>query len=141
VGADGIPAVGVAVGAFAGEHGLGIVQAVVDADEGVARGVVAVDLPGAAEERVVVPALAILGLVVDGAALDLDFADRVGALVVRHVVQRLEEAELDEREERELLGPLRPVADGDLPDLEVFLGGTNMSCSTSTPSLRPVMRE
>ena len=97
-------------------------QAVVDADELVARGVVAVDLPCAAEERVVVAALAVLGLVVDCAALDLDFADRVGALVVRHVVQCFEEAELDVRKETQLLGLLGLVADGDFPDLEILAG-------------------
>ena len=120
--ADRVPAVGVAVRALAGEDRLGIVQPVVDAHEGVPRGVVPVDRARAAEERVVVPALAVLGLVVDRRALDLDLADRVGALVVRHVVQRLEEAELDEGEEGEPLGGLRRVADGDLPDLQVLVG-------------------
>ena len=63
--ADGVPAVCDAAGGAAGERHCRLVQAVVDADEGVARGVEAVDLPRAAEQRHVVAALAVLGRVVD----------------------------------------------------------------------------
>jgi hypothetical protein len=115
--ADGIPAEGLAVRALAGEGDLGIVQPLVDADESVAAGVVAIDGTGAREQRVVVAALAIFGLVVNRATVDLDLADRVGALQVVHVVGRLEQAELLEGEDLGLLRDLRLVADRDLPQL------------------------
>ena len=93
------------------------------ADEGVARRVEARDLPGAGEERVVVAALAKLGRVVDGGPLDLHLADRVRALEVRHVVERLVEAELDEREQRQVLRPPAAIAHGRAPHLDVLARG------------------
>ena len=48
-----------------------------------------------------VAALAVLGLVVDGRAVDLDLADAVVALEVGRVVVGVPEAELDEGEELE----------------------------------------
>jgi hypothetical protein len=52
-------------------------------------------------------------------ALDVHLADRVRALVVAEVVQRLVEAELDVREETEILRLAARVADGRPPDLDV----------------------
>ena len=109
-----------AAGGGAGEWHRGLVQAVVDADEGVAGGVEARDLSAAAEEHEVVSALSVLARVVDRRPLDLDLADRVGALEVRHVVQGLVEAELDVGEERQLLRRWRGVANGRLPELGAF---------------------
>ena len=105
--ADRVPAVRDARLRRAGERHGSLVQPVVHADEGIARGVEARDLARAAEERVVVAALAVLCRVEDRRAFDLDLADRVRALEVRHVVQRLVEAELDEGEERQLLALAR----------------------------------
>ena len=45
--------------------------------------------------------LAVLGLVIDDAVLDLDLADRVVALEVRRVVLCVPEAELDGAEQRQ----------------------------------------
>ena len=120
---DRVPAVRDAPARRSLERDRGLVQPVVDADERVARGVEAGDLARAPEHRVVVAPLAVLGGVVDRRALDLDLADRVRALEVRHVVQRLVEAELDVREEPELLPLAAPVADGRLPDLGVLADG------------------
>ena len=92
------------------------------ADKRIPRGVVGVDLARAPEERVVVPAFPILGLVIDGRTLDFHLADRVGALVVRHVIQRFVEAELDKRKEGELLGLPGLVPHRDLPHFDVLLG-------------------
>ena len=49
VGADGIPTIGVAVGRLARADRLWLVNAIVDADEGVAAGVEAIDGTGAGE--------------------------------------------------------------------------------------------
>ncbi len=119
---DRVPAVRDAAMGRARERHRRLVQAVVHADEGIARRVEAVDLARAAEEHVVISALAVLRRVVDRRALDLDLADRVRALVVREVVQRLVEAELDVGEERQLLRRAPDVADRRLPDLRVLAG-------------------
>ena len=66
--------------------------------------------------------LAVLGLVVDRAAVDLDFADRVRALVVGHVVERFEEAELLAGKELRRFALCRLVAHRHLPDFEVLAG-------------------
>jgi hypothetical protein len=120
--ADGVPAKGLAVRALAGKGNLGVVQALVDAHEGVAAGVETVHRTRAREQRVVVAALAVFGLVVNRAAVDLDLADRVGALQVVHVVGRVEQAELLETEDLGLLGDLRLVANRDLPQLQILAG-------------------
>ncbi len=115
--ADRVPAVRDAPLRGARERDARLVEAVVDADEGVARGVEAGRLARAREERVVAASLAELGGVVDRRALDLHLADRPGALEVRHVVQRLVEAELDVRVELQLLRRRARVADRRLPEL------------------------
>ncbi len=84
-------------------HG-GLVEAVAVAEEGVAVRVEARDGRVDAVDRVVVAPLAVFGLVVDRAVLDLDLADREVALVVRLVVLGVPQAELDEAEQRERLG-------------------------------------
>ena len=115
--ADRVPAVRDAAVREPAERHRRLVQAVVHADEDVARRVEAARLPRAPEDGVVVPPLSILGRVVDGRALDLDLADRVRALEVRHVVQRLVEAELDVGEQRHVLHGRTRVSDRRLPDL------------------------
>ena len=122
--ADRVPAVGDAAGRAAGERHARLVQALVDADERVARGVEAVDGPRAGEQRPVVAPLARTGRVQDPRAvrLDLDLADRVRPLEVRRVGERVVEAELDVREQAQLLRRVRQVADGRPPHLDVLAG-------------------
>ena len=124
VGADRVPAVRDAPGRSPGARNRRLVQSVVDTDERVARGVEACDVARAAEERHVRAPGAVLRRVEDrrAAALDLYLADRVGALEVRHVVERLVEAELDVGEEAKLLCRRAGVADGRPPDLDVGPG-------------------
>src|SRR5262245_60401991 len=121
--ADGVPAEGDGIRGLSAERHTGFMQALVDADKGVAAGVEAADLAGAGEEGVVAEALAVFGLVVDGPAFHLHLADGVGALVVGHVVERFEEAELLIGEELEPLFLAAPVAEGDLPELQIFPAG------------------
>ncbi len=66
--------------------------------------------------------LAVLGLVVDRPALDLDFADRPGALVIGHIVQGLVKTKLLIREEPRGLAFAGLVADRDFPDFLVPTG-------------------
>ena len=105
------------------ERDARLVQAVVGPDEGVAGGVEAVRLTGAREQRVVAASLPVLGRVVDRRALDLDLADRVRALEIRHVVEGLVEAELDVGVELQLLRQRAGVANGRLPELGRLAGG------------------
>ena len=94
------------------------VPAAVRAEERVARGVEAGRPVGAGEVGEMVASLAVLGLVVDDAVLDLDLADRVVALEVRRVVLRVPQAELDRAEQRQA-GRRRPlVRHARPPDLE-----------------------
>ena len=131
MGAYGVPARRDRVRAFPREGDPGLVEALVDAHEGVAIRVEAGYRPGAGEEAVVAPPLAVFGLVEDAgpAALgpveggDLDLADGPGALVVGHVVEGLVEAELLEGEKLGLFPLPRKVRDTDLPDLLVPSGG------------------
>ena len=107
------------VARLAFRHHLRLAEAVPEAEEALAVGVEALHLRVHRVERVVVAALAVLGLVVDRAALDLDLADREVALVVRLVVRGVPEAELDEREELHALLLLRAVGERDAVDLGV----------------------
>ncbi len=122
--ANRVPAVRDASGGAAGERHRGLVQPVMGADEGIARRVEAGDVPRAAEQRHMVPPLAELRRVEDrrSRALDVDLPDRVRALEVRHVVQRLVEAELDVGEEAHLLRSAARVAHGRPPHLDVVAG-------------------
>ncbi len=118
--ADRVPAVRDAAMGEPAERHRRLVQAVVHADEDVAGRVEPARLARAAEDGVVVPPLSILGCVIDGRALDLDLADRIRALEVRHVVQRFVEAELDVGEERHVLRGRPGVANRRLPDLRAL---------------------
>ena len=120
VGADRIPAVRDAVRAGPGENGHRVVEPVVHADIRVARSVEPIGQPRAAEARVMVAPLAEFGLVKNERSLDFDLADRIRPLVVRHVVQRLEQAELDEGKQLHAFLGGRLVADRGLPDFGGF---------------------
>ena len=113
LGRDRLPAVGRAARAAFAEDGLRPRRAAVDADKGVAGGVEAVGRPVGPEDGVVVAPLAVLGLVIDRRAADLDLAGGVVALEVRGVVHRIPEAELHIGEETQLFFRVCVVADGD----------------------------
>jgi len=66
----------------------------------------------------VVAALPVLGLVVDDAVGDLDFAGGVVALVIGGVVLRVPEGELDGREDGDLGRVFPVVGDRQPPDLK-----------------------
>ena len=66
-----------------------------------------------------VAALAVLGLMVDGAAHDLHFAGGEVALEVRHVVLCVPKAELDERRQNDILGRVGIIAQRHLMHLGV----------------------
>ena len=95
--ADRLPAVGDRAGGRAALHGQRPVPAAVRPEERVAVGVEARRALRAGEEGEVVAPLAVLGLVVDHAVLDLDLAGREVALVVGRVVVGVPQAELDDQ--------------------------------------------
>ena len=104
VAGDGRKAAGDAVVALVGGGHVRLAEAVVVAQEGRAVGVEAVDLGVHRVHGEVVAALAVLGLVVDGAALDLDLAGGEVALEVGGVVLGVPQAELHEAVKRHVLG-------------------------------------
>ena len=67
---------------------------------------------GAGEVGEVIAALAVFGFVVDHAILDLHLRDVEVALVVRRVVLRVPQTELDQREERQIGGRIALIGDG-----------------------------
>ena len=97
------PAVGNAAGAVPGADGLRVCRAAVHAAEGIPGGVKAVHRAVCPEHGVVVAALAVLGLVVDDAALYLHFTGGVVALEVGAVVHGIPQAELHIAEQIQLL--------------------------------------
>ena len=146
--ADGRPAVGDGVGRLAALDDHRVVPAAVGAEEGLALGVEAdqrgltvlvcrqtisrrVDIvcrrirtvsPRSSrtrEIREVIAPLAVLGLVVDHAAVDLDLAGVEVALEVGLVVPGVPQVELHGREQRQLGRGLTPVGHAQPPDLQV----------------------
>ena len=117
--AAGRPAVGDRAGRGAPFHDHGPVKAAVRPEEGLTLRVEAGQRLGAGEIGEMVAALAVLGLVVDDAPLDLDLADVVIALEVGGVVLRVPQAELDRREDRQIDGFFAVVGEPEPPDLEV----------------------
>jgi hypothetical protein len=73
-------------------------------------------------EREVVAALAVFGLVIDGAAGDFDLAGAEITLEVGLIVVGVPQTELDEREQLQLLRFVALVAQGDLVDLARLAG-------------------
>ena len=117
--ADGRPAAGHGVAACALKDGVRMVKAVERTQEAVAVGVKALDGRVDGVDGVVVAALAVFGLVVDGAALDLHFARGEVALEVGGIVLRVPQAELHEAEQGNLLVPRRAVFQFNLRDQRV----------------------
>ena len=123
VGADGSPAVGHAVGAVPCLDGFGFCRAAVHAAEGVAAGVEAGDRSVGPEHSVVVAALAVLGLVVDGAAHHLHLAGGEVALEVGAVVHGIPQAELHIAEHIQRAGGVRLVLQRQAVDLARIAAG------------------
>jgi len=69
-----------------------------------------------------IAAFAVLGLVVDDAVFNLNFADAEVALEVGHVVVGVPQAEFHVGEQRQIGGDLAAIGDGQLPDFQVFAG-------------------
>ena len=89
---DRAPAVGKAVAWLAFHHSLRLGKLVVESDEALAVGIVALNLGIDGVESIVVAALAVFGLVIDGRAFYLHFARREVALEVLHVGGSIPEA-------------------------------------------------
>jgi hypothetical protein len=100
----------------------GPVPAPVRAEERLALRVEPGQRLGTGEVDEVVPALPVLGLVIDHAVRHLDLADRVVALEVRGVVPRVPQAELHGAEQGERRGRRPPVGEAGPPDLERLAG-------------------
>ena len=96
MGSDRRPAVGEGVVSLAVQDSLRVVEAVVQADEGIAVGIVAVDGIVNGVECEVVAAVAVFGLVVDGRAHYLNTAGGEVSLEVGAVVLSVPEAPLCE---------------------------------------------
>ncbi len=117
VGTDGCPAACHGVLGLACENNVGLAETVVETKEGLTVGVEAADRSVDGEDRVVVAALAVLGLVVDGAADDLNLADGEVSLEVGHIIVSIPQTELNKAEELDLLCGVSGVGQGDLVEL------------------------
>ena len=113
-----LPAVSDRVRQVAALDGQRFAPIAVRPEESVALGIEAGQRLGAGEVGEVIAALAVLGLVIDHAVFDLDLAGAVVALVVRGVVPRIPQRELDAREQIERSRLVALVDDLGLPDLE-----------------------
>ncbi len=104
-------------------HRQRTVPAAVRAEEGVAVGVEAGELGGAGEEGKVVAPLAVLGPVVDDAAVHLHLAGREVALKIGGVVLGVPQAELHRGEDRQRTVNVTQVGQPEPPDLEGLTEG------------------
>ena len=91
---DWAPAVGKAVAWLAFHHGLRLGKLVVESDKTLAVGIVALNLGIHSVESIVVAALTIFSLVIDGRTLYLHLARREVALEVLHIGSSIPEAPL-----------------------------------------------
>ena len=120
---DRRPAVGDAVGAMARFDGFRLGGAAVHAAEGVAGGVEAGHGRVGPEHSVVVAALAVFGLMINGAAHDLHFAGGEVALEVGAVVHGIPQAELHVAEHIQRAGGSGLVFKGQPVDLTGISAG------------------
>ena len=111
---DGAPTVGVAVAGLAIDYYLGIGKLVIETYEGFAIGIEALDRGVYMVERIMVATLTVLGLVIDGATLDLDFASREITLEILHIGSSIPQAPLLEREQFEVLNLVALVGECEL---------------------------
>ena len=106
---DRAPSVGKTVAWLAFHHDFRLGKLVVESDEALAVGIVALNLGIHSVESVVVAALTVFGLVIDGRTLYLHLARREVALEVLHVGSSIPEAPLCKGEHLEGLHLLRLV--------------------------------
>ena len=106
---DRAPSVGKTVAWLAFHHSFRLGKLVVESDEALAVGIVALNLGIHCVESIVVAALTIFGLVIDGRAFYLYFARREVALEVLHVGSSIPEAPFGKGEYLEGLHLLRLV--------------------------------
>ena len=100
------PAVGQGAGAFAVFHGLGHLGTAVDANKGIPGGIKAVEGDVGPQEGVVVPALPVFGLVIDGPVRYLHLAGGEIPLEVGGVVHGVPQAEFHVGEDGDFLGSI-----------------------------------
>ena len=96
---DGAPTMGVAVAGLALDYYLGIGKLVIETYEGFTIGIEALDRGVYMVERIMVATLTVLGLVIDGATLDLDLTGREITLEILHIGSSIPQAPLLEREQ------------------------------------------
>ena len=135
MGSDRRPAVGEGVVSLAVQDSLRVVEAVVQADEGIAVGIVAVDGIVNGVECEVVAAVAVFGLVVDGGAYYLNTAGGEVSLEIGAVVLSVPEAPLCKGPQLEGLCGAALVCENKLLYLAVVVL-RNEECSLS---LEPVL--
>ena len=123
MGGHGLPAGGDGVAHLAGHDALRVFKAVVQPQEGFHVGVEAVHGGVDGIEGVVIAALAVLGFVVDDAALHLHLAGGEVALEIQHIVLGVPQAELHKGGENHVLGGVGFVPQGDLMHLGVHAQG------------------
>ena len=104
-------------------HGIGVGKLVIQAHEGLAIGIEALNLRIHMIERIVLTTLAVFRLVIDSAALDLYFTRGEVTLEVLHIRSGIPQTPLLEREEFQRLGLLRLVLQGQFLHLGPFLQG------------------
>ncbi len=114
---DGCPAACNGVAGLAFEYSIGLTEAIIEAEEGLAVGIKALNGSVDGEDSIVVSSLSVLGLVIDGAADDLNFADGEVSLEVGHIVVCIPETELNKAEELEVLLCIGSVCKCDLVKL------------------------
>ena len=110
---DGTPAVGMAIARTAFDDGLRGIEAVVQAHKRLAVGIEALYLGVHMIEGIVVAALPVFGLMVDGRALYLHLAGREVALEVLHVGSGIPQAPLLQREQLQMLHLTTQVLQGE----------------------------
>ena len=112
-GAHRSPAVGHGAGAAAVLHRLGQLGAAVYAHKGIPGGIKAIEGGIGPEDRIVVPALPVLGLVIDGPVGNLHLTGGEVALEVGGIVHGVPQTEFQIGEDRNRLRGFRPVGYGE----------------------------
>ena len=110
---DRLPAMGHAPGAAVSKDRFGSRRTAVNPDKGVAGCVKSRRFAVGPEDRVMISAFTVFGLMIDRRADDLHLTGGKVSLEVGRVVHRIPEAELHIREEAQRLLPLRLIGDRD----------------------------
>ena len=135
------PAVGHAVGAMPGQHGLRGGGAAVDTAERVPAGVKAGDGGVGPEHGIVVAALPVLGLMINGAALYLYFTGGEIALEVGAVVHGIPQTKLYIAEHIQRAGGGRLIFQSQAVHSQASPRGTKTSCVAAMPFFSPSKME